>query len=342
MANVFRPRKQVVYLDQNLLSNIAKAVLAKGAFKPELLVYRDLWNALLRLIEADQIACPTSEFHEAEALYSPIRLRNEIDRVGFALSGGLGFRSWPYILESQARRALYRYMNRDGGAIDCTWEEAFQSDPDAPGTQGRRKAIYPDRLPSLELSRRIKQLYPAHARRIASDVRSQGMTFDQRLDYETGAVIRKFFLDPLASSWERYFKAFSGQPVDSVDMVPAYPTNLFQLCLELGGDTDTFLRFLLSEQFKAIPFVHIFCSLHAAMITTSARPEPGDADDAMILATVVPYSDVVATDDAKKRLLERLGLNSVYGTSLFSAKRQQVANFLDLLGQLQTAMVGGA
>lgn len=326
MIGVFRPKKKIVYLDQNFLSNIAKASL-----KPKLSVYQDIWKTLLSLIEADRIACPSSEFHEEETLYCPAPLRDKLRRVAFALSGGLGFRSWLEILESQTLIALHEYMGKPHAGMAAQWRQAFQSDPDAPGAHGHRKADYADRSPFLALLRQTKYSYPDEARRIASDLRSRSISFDDRFEYEMGAFVHHFILKPLASSMAESFKARSGRPFDVAELLPLFPTTLYRMSAELGCDIDDFLRFLLSKEFKAIPFVHIFCSLHAVMVTTSTRPEPGDSDDVMMLATVVPYSNVVATDHSKKRLFEELGLDRQYGVKLFSAKQQQIQDFSQLL-----------
>ena len=89
-----------------------------------------------------------------------------------------------------------------------------------------------------------------------------------------------------------------------------------------------------SSHFKQISFVRVFCSLHAAMELNSGKPEASDYDDTRILGTVLPYCDIVATDNDKKRLLEELGFDAEFAVTLFSAKQEDLSALIEFLGAL--------
>ncbi|MEX0800652.1 MAG: hypothetical protein WD379_05490 [Dehalococcoidia bacterium] len=337
MRGLYRPGKRVVYLDQNFVSNIAKA----GA-KPALEQYSELFDCLLALLEADDIACPTSQFHHRETLYSrDERLRDAIREVILRLSSGLGFRQYDDILEIQAVKALHDHLGKDWRGTEPGWDEAFQGDPDAPAKARRfeRPTWYTEApSPLFELGEQAKYSYPKEARRIAKEWQR---SFDKRLEYEIEAFIRMFFLDPLYRTLTEASRLLVGLPSDPFELLPDFSYRVYSAYNELSQshEREGYFQFLLSQEFRAIPFVHIFCSLHAAMITTASKPEAGDYDDVMMLATILPYADIVATDHAKKVLVQSVGLDKQYEVTLFSAKQDDVAALLSFVQNLRPGSV---
>lgn len=325
MIGPYRPSKQIIYLDQNFISNIAKA-----ASKPDLATYVQIAETLRE--KADVIACPTSEFHNTETLYSgDEELRRAIRQVIFDLSRGLGFRDSFEILESQTKMAIHKYFGNDPEPPAPGWSEAFTSDPDPPTRA--EQPVYVEVAPFFQAGLIAKHTYPERARRVASKVAARGVQFNERLDEHCALFAKIAFVEPLTELWSAQAKLVSGQSFSPLDLLPSHAPRVYGEFCQLHGRDDPaeFVEFLRSSHFKQISFVRIFCSLHAAMETDSAKPEAGDYDDTRILGTVLPYCDVVATDYSKKRLLKQLGFDKEFGVTLFSARRPDLAAFLNFL-----------
>ena len=328
MIGPYRPSKQIIYLDQNFISNIAKA-----ASKPDLATYVQIAETLRE--KADVIACPTSEFHNTETLYSGDEgLRRAIRQVIFDLSRGLGFRDSFDILEAQTKSAIHKYFGNHAQPPEPGWSEAFTSDPDLPTRA--EQPVYVEVAPFFQAGLTAKHTYPERARRVASEVAARGIQFNERLD-EQCAWFARIAFGPLIELLLAQARAAAGQPLDVFALLPSYASRVYENFCELSGSQELakFAQFLKSPQFKHTPFVRIFCSIHAAMETDSAKPEAGDYDDTRILGTVLPYCDVVATDYSKKRLLKQLGFDKEFGVTLFSARRPDLAAFLNFLRGLE-------
>ena len=94
----------IVYLDQNYISNMAKARHGSMENKGEAKFWDSLFDDLKRAVLANKIACPESEFHLTEAKYDK-RLESLISEIIKILTGGLQLYPWKSILESQVKDA---------------------------------------------------------------------------------------------------------------------------------------------------------------------------------------------------------------------------------------------
>jgi len=327
MIGPYRPSKHIIYLDQNFISNIAKA-----ASKPDLATYVQIAETLRE--KADVIACPTSEFHNTETLYSgDEELRRAIRQVIFDLSRGLGFRDSFDILEAQTKSAIQEYFGNHAQPPVPGWSEAFTSDPDLPTRA--EQPVYVEVAPFFQAALTAKHTYPQRARRVASEVAARGVQFNERLD-EQYTWFAKIVFEPLIELLLAQARAATGHPLDAFALLPSYASRVYENFCELSGSQELakFAEFLKSPQFKHTPFVRIFCSIYAAMEVNSTKPEASDYDDSMILAVVLPYSDVVATDYNKKRLLEERGFDAEFAVTLFSAKQEDLSALIEFLGAL--------
>ena len=328
MIGPCRPSKQIIYLDQNFISNIAKT-----ASKPGLATYVQIAETLRE--KADVIACPTSEFHNTETLYSgDEELMRAIRQVIFDLSRGLGFRDSFDILEAQTKSAIHKYFGNHAQPPEPRWSEAFISDPDLPTRA--EQPVYVEVAPFFQAGLTAKHTYPERARRVASEVAARGVQFNERLDEHCALFAKIAFVEPLTELWSAQAKLVSGQSFSPLDLLPSHAPRVYGEFCQLHGRDDPaeFVEFLRSSHFKQIYFVRIFCSLHAAMELNSGKPEASDYDDTRILATVLPYCDIVATDNDKKRLLEELGFDAEFAVTLFSAKQEDLSALIEFLGAL--------
>lgn len=120
----------IVYLDQNYLSNMAKARLGFPMNKLDAEFWQSLLADLEAAVSADNIACPESQFQRKEARLDS-RVGQAVGRIINELSWGLGFNPWQVILRLQIEDAAFRFLGKTPPRIQ-KWSVPFNSDPRAP------------------------------------------------------------------------------------------------------------------------------------------------------------------------------------------------------------------
>ena len=107
--------------------------------------------------------------------------------------------------------------------------------------------------------------------------------------------------------------------------------------LEIGMDDDKFIDFLKSDELLNSAFMNIHSSIRtaAAMYFPKRKQRGSDLRDPVILAAVMPYSDVVTTDRFMEELLvARLNFDEKYDCVIFSANKRERLAFRDLIRSL--------
>ena len=105
-------------------------------------------------------------------------------------------------------------------------------------------------------------------------------------------------------------------------------------------DLKRLAAFMDSGWLKAVPFVDVVSSLNAAILVyeEAREPEEGDFYDSLIVGTVLPYCDILATDNFLKGILvKRLGFHTKYHVEVFSGKGSELEGLLAYLGGLMVS-----
>ncbi|HHT9154128.1 MAG TPA: hypothetical protein ACFYEM_11475 [Candidatus Hypogeohydataceae bacterium YC40] len=95
--------------------------------------------------------------------------------------------------------------------------------------------------------------------------------------------------------------------------------------------------FLDSGWLRTVPFVDVVSSLNAAILVyeEAREPEEGDFYDSLIVGTVLPYCDVLVTDNFLKSILvKRLNYHKKYHVEVFSGKGSELEGLLVYLEKL--------
>ena len=305
--------KVIIYLDQNFVSNMAKA--RTGSLKDQkwLCLY-EILNNLVR--KQQKVVCPESHFHEIESNLSKT-LVQPIQQVVNDLSWGLKLRSWQVILREQVYRAIHRFLDKQEPAP--SWREAFWHDPHEPTRKrsvfvlGRELLTYIrwGSLPELkESDLRLKDKLPKAMEDIKKEV--AGKDFTSQVEVEKRTFVEVHYRGP-----ELYM--------------------LRDMWKDLGGENTKLETFLLSDSFKVCPYVDILAHIYAGLAGTldpDRVPKASDYYDAQILSTVMPYCSVIAGDSYMKHLVEQIGLDERYGVQMFSAKQDDLEQLVAFLRSL--------
>ncbi len=324
----------IVYLDQNYLSNMAKAQHGFIKDKDEAIFWHSLFDDLKETVLADKIACPESEFHAAEAQYDK-RLEDAIIGTIKELSWGLKFQTWESILESQIEDAARTFLGQQPDEREW-WTIAFQSDPHAL-VESRMEDIGGENwridvdfsLPDSDLTRnrRIKSDFVVESQEVLDKhINNRPDDLPEALIQSKKGLIASYMGNVAKQNIIRALR--EGELLDKVIAEEKYAglVDLWNCLNKIGintDDHDAVMAFAESKELLNSPFVDIFASIDAVLSTyypASRKIQTGDYYDLPIMALTLPYSNVIATDNFIKGVLVNiLRLDDKYKARIFSA-----------------------
>jgi len=313
----------VIYLDESYLSNMAKAQLGSLTDQDECEFWLSLLEELKDKVLADRIACPEFAFQREEASFDT-RIEEAVGRIIDELSRGLKFNTWKDILNLHIEDAAFKFLGKDPPTREI-WAIAFESDPQAPlktriqGVRPRPKwgidGYPPLRKEVLGHERLKKARWATFAKKTLwlYGVRNWDETLRDDKLYAVDCILgREAWSDAVTLGNIRSF------------------VNRWMRLLEIGINDDNFMDFLKSDELLNSAFIDIHSSIRtAAAVNFPNRGQKGsDLYDPVILATVMPYCDIVTTDKFMKHIsVTRLGLDKKYKCEVFSPSKEDRLDF---------------
>ncbi len=319
MRKILLMDAKIIYLDQNILSYIAKVEL--GQIREERV--ERLFQRLGALSGRGKIRCPESVFHRIESELGSDLLKVKLLETLSELSQGTGFRDWKELVDVQMGRAIEGFFG--GKPSVLSRKEAFCKE-----TTGKD-------LPSVQELERLKKLYRE---------RWEGLRKEVMEGYQRGLpeLTNKLFRHQRECERHALAKGYLRQEEDREPCLSSYIMEAYHLegprkgGLEAYKAHDPDLKrlssFLDSGWLRAVPFVDVVSSLNAAVLVyeEAREPEEGDFYDSLIVGTVLPYCDVLVTDNFLKSILvKRLGLHKKYHVEVFSGKGGELDRLLTCL-----------
>jgi hypothetical protein len=310
---------------------MAKAHLGYLKTEHDTNFWHSLFDDLKKRVLANKIACPESAFHRAETMYDTSledAIRCAIDK----LSWGLKFRPREDILESQIEEAAFKFLGKNPPA-SAPWSIAFESDPQAPvesrmqdigGIEGRVNVHLSLSNEIVEHDRQLKSKY-AKDEELLAKLDNVCHDWHDEVLMQKMSLIKSIFLDDQATRSNEKQR------------------HLIRLWGKLGeigvkaSDTTTAANFLASEELRNIPYIDIFSSIEAAIALhyPTRKCKGSDSYDIPILATVLPYCDIVTTDSFMKEIVVKtLRFDDKYKAKIFSAKKADRLAFQKIIQEL--------
>ncbi|MHB0948724.1 MAG: hypothetical protein ACYC4J_06640 [Gemmatimonadaceae bacterium] len=344
--------KKLIYLDQMVMSNMAKALDPEWRQEKE----RDhtywlaLFDQLERLVKLQLVACPESTLHERES--SVLAYAEAMRQLYEHFAVGVRFDYPAHILERQLHHAFEAWVR--GEAPD------FLSLNRQLLIEGST-STWPDRV-------RVSVRFPTPAtvideRRTARDETGEAMrqlwerwatekdvSFADRHRHERGSLfhILATLFDRHQQSLAQMF-ATGEMPEDVIN--PRLEVGIVQGLLRRLQDDGNDERqaharvaeFLQSEAAVAAPANDISAMLYAALARKAAAgqkkvPSRGTPTDITAISCFLPYCDAMFLDDQFAGLLQEEPLRSrlaPYGTRIFSNRTRDA--FLEYLREIEAA-----
>lgn len=234
--------------------------------------------------------------------------------------------------------AAYKFLRKTPPSTK-SWEIAFTTDPRAPvesrleeilGAQVQVDVFFslPDDI--VERKRQSKKRWITNAGKALK--RGTTRSWADEISVQKRGFVYMLFGPPAMLSLMNEFSR--GEEYDRLNASEKC-VQLYQRFCRLTSIGITDFSFFSSDELFNIPFIDVFCSLNAAQVAYHPNriPRGSDLDDITILATVIPYCDVVTTDKFMKELLvNTLHFHKKYKCQIFSASledRQLLKEFVE-------------
>ncbi len=335
----------IVYLDQNYLSNMAKARI--GAIKDRAVArfWSSLFDDLKEGVLANKIACPQLSFQETEARFDR-RIEEPVREVIDELSWGLRFHLYQDILETQIEDVARNFVGKQPGKRE-PWAIAFESDPYA-DVDTRMTDVFGVRtrinvhlsLPEevAEQDRQLKQTFVDVTQELLNKhVHNRPSDLPEALVESKKSSVDGYMGNLAIQSIAQRFQSDSPWDQLSARHQLARLSNLWDRLHQIGintHDSRMVMTFLESRELLDSPFIDVFSSIYAVLAThyQHRRMRPGDFYDVPVLATALPYCDVITTDVFMKEVLVQiLRFDDKYKAKILSATRQDRLAFHELV-----------
>lgn len=342
--------KQLVYLDQFVLSNILKAIDpdTPASTKERLdRFYADAFTKLYRLCELQLLVCPASPLHRTESTLF-VGFEN-LKRLHRALSHGIHLPDSDTIRHAQIICVAKRHLNLDPAA-DVTrdlvvrgnpdeWENSMQISLDAPALPGYETAL-----------QRVKgRKYHGYQHMYWHWQTGEGKAFaDWYLEHRgaLGIYMRERWGEIIERSVRsRQTSAELAEQDASAFLEPEMRllSDLVLLFREADGNRDPYERiwhFLHSDELDDVPFLRISSFLFAAMARRAAGgmklPAKAPYADIDMISAYLPFCDALFVDREMHSLLKEQPLQRdlKFGAKVFSL--QSKSDFLGYLDDVKS------
>ena len=339
-----RLQKKVIYLDQFVISNAMKAINpnAKSYGKTEeLRYYKELFEKLDRLIKMQHIVCPSSSTHLTESLVDT---------------------------DYQALRRLYNHFSSGVSFLDNKTIERFQITADFKNWLGLSvEPITVDRLShdrihawqgkyiiDVDLSKDDEEL-PDRLRKERDELYQALLPVFRRWQSEKGKAFKDWFEEEINSFGRATYTAVfqrrrmiaSKNPSELTldDLMPSdgevLIADMHRIAKEAGIPKNEIYNkvaaYLVSEEFKQVPYPRISSMLLAALANKAALggkkpPTRGVFNDIEFIAALAPYCDALFVDKEFQTFLDQEPLKTELGLSgkIYSLnKKSEFIAYLD-------------
>lgn len=293
-------KKLVVYLDQNFISEMAKA-RDNERVKPE---FSQIYELLHQGFLDEKVIVPKSHFHDIETSLIP-RLEERIkDYQGYL--GQIKLQDRAYVQGGELKRAIGVFSGLE--PTDFGSRLIFRDDPDQRVERFRVRGNIDWRSFNFGASR-IQQA------RELNTVREQLRIAGTAAKSQIGKVLaaqERF----IVSEYRHLLKA------------------------EFVEDSDLIAKFVASGAVRTMPSVSIYAKMWSKLlIDYYNRPiKPSDQTDVDVISTYLPYVDVLATDTFMANLVRNLRLDTDHDTVVFGAGNRDLKDFEQWLSHEMTVL----
>ncbi|MBW3571123.1 MAG: hypothetical protein KY467_08455 [Gemmatimonadetes bacterium] len=345
-------QKRLIYLDQMLLSNVAKELdpVWKAKTKRSDPYWLEVFDQLDRLVKLQIVVCPESPIHEEESAYDD-RFEGVLRRLYTHLASGVSL-DFPMAIHI---RQIWEAVHAMEEGRQPDWSRITPSDVIDGGLEqwSERLLLTVNMGHWLSLADRRASRSRGHAALLAVWERwkaENGLTFEVQFERERRAVA-EVAIDSFLRHLDLVNRLNTGTETlsDPLSLIPGQLAALtLQLIKELEKPGDTFdervrrvAAVLLSEPVMQAPKNHLAALLFAGLARSAVSgkkkpPSQGTPNDVDAISAYLPYCDAMFIDDEFAQILGNGPINreiARYPTRIFSTRTRD--DFLTYLRQME-------
>jgi hypothetical protein len=309
--------KQILYLDQNFLSNLAKVENILDWKDPQRGYYERLLYVIRAKVNQNRLACPTSPSQREESEQSN-RIKGIVWPLVEELSHGLSFQHPIQIFNNQIVLAAYTYCGKEPPRVP-TWAVAFNKDPheSIEPVAGPGKVLVHLESPEELIGkyRDVKALINDVYYEFKATRRGGSDSFIQEVDRLKYQILLEAFLPPQVliqafPVFDDYLGRIASAPMTQMQQ------RIFRIlmgCPNSGG-------FVTSRELLECPYLTIRASLMAVDIRNNPKKDRTGSINADfdIVASVMPYVDILTTDRYMAEMIRQAKLSQQFGARVYS------------------------
>lgn len=331
-----RVPRRLVYLDQNVVTNIAKVRL--GRELPEALrdASNDLYAAIkTSVLEKQSAICVESIFHRTESSglvtwaredrkSDAFKLFHEISQFITYYSYTLHLSTCGELQEVQTVVAVATKLGLVGpDRRPYNWRAALSRDPHSSHERDGRVVEFGGYKFVIGAEWKPQTVVDGPWAAHVTQLRSEGAyadfnaTMERLKGYQRGDAVRANEFNSWADRWGH--PAFNEMPRAAVD------------------------EFIQSDAFFDIPVLYASRELYAHVLSERTRAyRDSDPNDIDILAASIPYCDLVVTDKYMAEAANQLGLGTAFNTTIVAATPDGLRHAAEFLDRDEPAPSGSA
>lgn len=313
-ASSDRVRRRLVYLDQNILTHLAKIDLGRDLPDDLKAATQELREAIrISVCERQDAICVESIFHREESsglVIAPAprdgakELFHQISQFLTYNSFGLSFSGRTDLLRTQTLTAIAQDLGIETRAPENLWRVAFSHDPqksneDAGVTVGGSLFVI-----GAEWVPRTYQQVPWADN--VERMRRDGKFPNFKAALEVGKQERRTSISRQNEmmSWGEYWSALPR------DWIPRKEVD----------------RFIASDSLFQVPILYTQIHLYADVLSERTRVfRDSDPNDLDILSVAIPYCDLVVTDKYMAGIVKKRGLDKALGCTVLPASPKGIS-----------------
>lgn len=327
--------KKIIYLDQFVISNMAKAITPQiQKHKPDPF-WQSLYNKISDLCHKQLIACPASEVHESESILFPYP--EILQNIYESISGDTKFLERSIFVNFEVSQFAEKWLKEDSdtplklerkyfinGAIDA-WQKQFKI--------------------SFALDKTIREDEKRYKENFHKSLKNVFDRYKNMKDFDFNECYKKETASFGESNFKQYIEFIRNYNPENFHDFPESFTmvnSVRGLFLDNGIERkdiwNKLAQFFTSDKLDNIPSVEIEGLLWASLARQYAKggrkkdPGEGIVNDVDIISLYLPLCDAMFIDNECAELLrqkpacDRIG----YDTKIFSLNnRDEFLNYLD-------------
>jgi hypothetical protein len=313
-----KPAVPTLWVDTSVVIKLTK--IKRGEALQDIEIERGtrLQELVFGLVRAGKLLCPESDQEEE---YVAQRLDDSVHSMFASLSLGISLSHRQGIFDRHLFKGMQAYAS-NSDTIRIPVSTYFHGDPVRELEEVRHERFFVT-VGLSKGSEMIERRATAKANitgkweQLRWDLVSKGQSYEKQLEVETrgewGAIVesvRKFETNMVEGRYDFWgFMAAQG------------PLLYHRYWRELGGHPpgwEGVKRFFCSTHFSELPLSFVSCRLIADLMTGNEPIAPGDSMDVELLSVALPVAHYVLTDRRMELRIKQLGLDSKYGTQVYS------------------------